>query len=148
MTAKEYNSYIAEHGTVIAGSPEHLFMHEASQRALKITMGKMNNRYNTPEELRDLISELTGEEVDETFGMFPPFFTDYGMNLHLGKHVFINAGCKFQDQGGIWIGDGALIGHNCMMATINHDGDPENRHSMTFKPVSYTHLTLPTTTRV
>ena len=27
-----------------------------------------------------------------------------------GKRVFINAGCQFQDQGGIEIGDGAVVG--------------------------------------
>ena len=44
--------------------------------------------------------------------MFPPFYTDCGRNIHIGKNVFINAGCKFQDQGGIYIADGVLIGHN------------------------------------
>ena len=52
--------------------------------------------------------------------MFPPFYTDCGRNIHIGKNVFINAGCKFQDQGGIYIEDGVLIGHNAVLATINH----------------------------
>ena len=58
------------------------------------------------------MSELTGQKIDESFGMFPPFYTDCGRNIHIGKNVFINAGCKFQDQGGIYIEDGVLIGHN------------------------------------
>ena len=45
-------------------------------------------------------------------GKYPPFYTDCGRNIHIGKNVFINAGCKFQDQGGIYIEDGVLIGHN------------------------------------
>ena len=44
------------------------------------------------------MSELIGEPVE--VGLFPPFYTDCGRNIHLGKGVFINAGCKFQDQGG------------------------------------------------
>ena len=59
--------------------------------------------------------------------MFPPFYTDCGKNLKIGKNVFINSGCRFQDQGGITIGDGALIGHNVVLATINHDLDPARR---------------------
>lgn len=37
-----------------------------------------------------------------------------------GKHVFINCCCHFQDQGGIDIGDGTLIGSHVVIATINH----------------------------
>lgn len=134
MTPQEYNAYIAEHGTVENDSEVHRFMHQASQGAIRIIM-EINNSYHTPEELRGLLSELTGAEIDDSVGLFPPIYTDYGKNLHLGKNVFINMGCKFQDQGGIWIGDGSLIGHNCIMATINHDPEPSRRGSMTFKPI-------------
>lgn len=91
--------------------------------------------YHTHEEIVKLMSELTGEEIDDSFGMFPPFYTDCGRNIHLGKNVFINAGCKFQDQGGIYIDDGALIGHNAVLATINHMEDPQKRGGMTFHPI-------------
>lgn len=134
MTTHEYNAYITEHGTVENGSEEHLFMHRASQDAIRITM-EINNRYHSPDELRQLLSELTGSEIDPSVGLFPPIYTDYGKNLHIEKNVFINMGCKFQDQGGIYVGDGSLIGHNCVMATINHDPDPTKRGSMTFKPI-------------
>ncbi len=134
MTPEEYNQYIAVHGTVIDNSPEHMFMHKASQEAIRITT-EINNSYHTPEELRDLLSQLTGTEIDSSVGLFPPIYSDYGKNLHIGKNVFINMGCKFQDQGGIFIGNGSLIGHNCMIATINHAPEPSKRASMTFKPV-------------
>lgn len=104
---------------VVGGSPAHLCMHELSQEALRITM-QINSAYHTPEELRALFSELFGKPVDETFACFPPFYTDCGKNITIGKNVFINAGCKFQDQGGITIGDGSLIGHNVVLVTLNH----------------------------
>ena len=59
--------------------------------------------------------------------MFPPFYTDFGRNIHVGDNVFINACCQFQDQGGVWLGDGCLIGHNVVFATLNHDLNPERR---------------------
>ena len=52
-----------------------------------------------------------------------------------GKRVFINAGCQFQDQGGIEIGDDVLIGPQTIIATLNHDPVPEKRGGMIPKPV-------------
>lgn len=103
------------------------------QETLKKTM-ELNNRYHTPEEILQIMSDITGEQVDPTFNMFPPFYADFGRNIHIGKHVFINSGCHFQDQGGIYIGDHVLIGHNVVLATINHDLNPYDRHNI-YKPI-------------
>lgn len=134
MTLEEYLNRMEPGFRVDGGSEAHQVMHELSQRALKITM-ELNNQYHTQEEIVRLMSELTGQEVDSSFGLFPPFYTDCGRNIHIGKNVFINAGCKFQDQGGIYIGDGALIGHNAVLATINHMEDPGSRAGMIFYPI-------------
>lgn len=104
------------------------------RRPLRIT-AEMNGGYHEPEELRVLFSRLIGQPVDESFGLFPPFYTDCGKNIHIGKNVFINMGCKFQDQGGIYIGDGALIGHNVVLATLNHAKSPRDRGSMIPAPI-------------
>ena len=117
-----------------ANSIEHLNMHEMSQRSLRIT-SQLNSSYHTPEEVREIFSELTGKKVDESFGLFPPFYTDSGQNISVGKNVFINSGCCFQDQGGIEIGDNTLIGQQVVIATINHDPIPAKRANMTLAPV-------------
>lgn len=44
--------------------------------------------------------------------------------------MFINSGCCFQDQGGVEIGDNALIGQQVVIATLNHDLNPEKRADM------------------
>ena len=119
---------------VKGGGEVHQFMHGVSQEALRIT-AEINSGYHTPEELRALFSRLTGQPVDESFGMFPPFYTDCGKNIHVGKNVFLNMGCKLQDQGGIFIGDGALIGHNVVLATLNHVMSPKDRSSMVPAPI-------------
>ena len=132
MTTSEFLAEMNSGRQVTAESPVHQTMHLLSQEALRITM-EINSRYHTPDEINALLSELTGEPV--SVGLFPPFYTDCGKNIHLGKGVFINAGCKFQDQGGIWIGDGALIGHNTVLATLNHGLLPEERHDLIPKPI-------------
>lgn len=134
MELKEYLSILNSGDVITANSPIHEMMHKLSQEAIRITMN-INNQYHTPAELRTLFSELIGEPVDESFGLFPPFNTDCGKNIHIGKNVFINSGCKFQDQGGIYIGDGCLIGHNATLVTINHDQRPEHRGDMYVKPI-------------
>ncbi len=82
-----------------------------------------------------MFSSLTASEIDDTFTIFPPFYTDCGKNIRIGKNVFINSGCCFQDQGGIEIGDGSLIGHQVVLATLNHDLDLARRASMTAAPI-------------
>ena len=135
MTENDFFALVKEKGYVEAGSDAHKLMHEMAMNARRITM-EMNTKFHTNDELNALFSELTGEKVDPSFGIFPPFYTDCGRNIHVGKNVFINSSCHFQDQGGIYIGDGCLIGHNCMMATINHDEIPEKRASMYFRPIT------------
>lgn len=109
-------------------------MRAASQRALRLTM-ELNGRYHTPEEVRRRFFALICQPEDDTFCLFPPFYTDYGQNITVGRNVFINAGCRFQDQGGIVLGDGALIGHNVVLATLNHDEDPASRHILHPAPI-------------
>lgn len=134
MELKDFLDHLNRGLPVIGGSEAHLFMHKVSQEAMRLT-AKLNNAYHTPEEIRSLMSELIGKPVDESFAMFPPFYTDCGKNITIGENVFINAGCKFQDQGGITIGNASLIGHNVVMATLNHDLAPEKRSTMHPAPI-------------
>lgn len=134
MTTEQLNEFMLAGNEVKGGSHEHLLMHKVSEEARKIT-AELNSGYHTQEEIRLLMSRLTGRDVDKSFGMFPPFYSDYGKNIVLGKNVFINSGCCFQDQGGIEIGDGSLIGHQVVIATLNHDPDPEKRAGMIPAPV-------------
>lgn len=134
MELEDFLEYLNSGKTVEGGSDMHKFMHLVSQQAIRIC-ADMNSTYHTPEELTELFSELTGRPVPEGFALFPPFNADCGKNIHLGKDVFINSGCKFQDQGGIYIGDRALIGHNVVLATLNHSLEPAKRSSLEPAPI-------------
>ena len=104
------------------------------QDAIRISM-ELNNQYHTPEEIREIMGRLTGKKIDGSFRMFPPFYTDFGKNITIGRDVFINSGCHFQDQGGISIGDGSLVGHNVVLATVNHDLYPVNQRKNHYAPI-------------
>lgn len=134
MELQDYLAHLDAGKTVVGGSPEHEFMHGVSQEAIRVCM-KINNTYHTPEELQVLMTELTGRPVDDGFTLFPPFNSDCGKNIHLGCDVFINAGCKFQDQGGIYLGDRVLVGQNVVLATLNHGMDPARRGDLEPAPI-------------
>lgn len=120
--------------TIRGDSAHHQAMHAASQEALRLAV-ELNGTYRSPEEVVELMSALTGRQVPASFRMFPPFTTDFGRNIRFGERVFLNSGCRFQDQGGIDIGDDALIGHNAVITTLNHDLNPARRADMHPAPV-------------
>ena len=134
MELKEFLERMERRETVPANSEAMLFSAAMTQRALEIT-AKLNGAYHPLEEVQAIFSDLTGEDVREKLFLFPPFHTDFGMNIHLRGHVTINAGVCMQDQGGITIEDGALIGHHVVLATLNHDLDPAKRGDLHPAPI-------------
>ena len=96
MTAEEFRNTIKNESYIGGGSPLHLEFHAFSQRAMKLTC-EMNYNYHTPEELRSLMSELTQSEIDETFGIFPPFYTDCGIKYPYRKKMcLLTVGVSFR----------------------------------------------------
>lgn len=108
-------------------------MNELADEAIRLCMEL--NSCATLEGRVEVMERITGRPVPDTFRLFPPFTADCGKNIRLGERVFINSGCRFQDQGGITIGDDALIGHNVVIATLNHALDPAERATTEPAPV-------------
>ena len=134
MIAEVFWEVMQSGENVEAGSTLHQDMIQLSQEAMRIT-AQINNGYHEPEALRALFSDLIGKPIDQSFSLFPPFYTDCGKHIEMGKDVFINAGCCFQDQGGITIGDGTLIGHQVVLATLNHSLEPSKRKNLIPAPI-------------
>lgn len=134
MELSQFIDHMNRAEVVKGGSEMHQYMHILSQEAMKITL-ELNNAYHDQKEIVALFSKLTGKRVDESFSLFPPFYTDCGKNITVGKNVFFNSGCRFQDQGGITIGDDALIGHNVVLATLNHGFAPDERKDLHPAPI-------------
>lgn len=135
MEIKEFLERLSAAEAIKTGSPAHQMMCELSNRAMKITC-RINGSYHNAKQLRALFEELTGKRIDESFVIFPPFYTDCGVNTTIGKNVFINSCCNFQDQGGITIGNGSQIGHKVTLATLNHGIAPEDRRTLYPAPIT------------
>lgn len=134
MELQEFLNHLNRGERVVNESETHQFMSMAAFEAMKLT-AELNSSYHDLDECRELFSRIIGKPVDETFALFPPFYTDFGRNITVGKGAFINSGCHFQDQGGITIGAGSLIGHNVVLATLNHEMDPAHRKDMHPAPI-------------
>ena len=134
MDLQDFLDHVNSGQMIVGGSEAHAFMHGAAQDALRI-IAEINSEYRTPDEVRALMTRLTGKTVDESVVVFPPFYSEFGKNLTLGEGVFINLGCRFQDTGGITIGDGSLIGHGSTLTTLDHGVDPDRRADMIPAPV-------------
>lgn len=97
-------------------------------------VAKLNSSGNV-DEAREILGEITGQEVDPTTTLFPPFTTNLGIFTSIGKNVFINHGCSFLDLGGITIADDVMIGPQVKLVTENHPLDPKTRKGLICKPI-------------
>ena len=135
MNMEEFIEFCKE-GNPISGADKELhgLLTQCSFEAQRITMD-LNTSYHSKEEIVEIFSELTGRKVDPSFMCFPPFYTDFGKNITIGKNVFFNTGCSFQDRGGIFVGSGSLIGMNVTISTLNHGLSSETRNTTYPLPV-------------
>ena len=96
---------------------------------------ELNDGYHTPDEVRDYLSRITGQEIDPSVTLLPPFYVDFGKNIRMGKRCWIQQGCTFFDRGGITIGNDVFIAPKVNLITINHDPDPDNRSATYGRPI-------------
>ncbi|GAA3074535.1 sugar O-acetyltransferase [Streptosporangium carneum] len=84
-----------------------------------------------------LLSEIVGKQVPASVTVYPPFYTDHGLGIDFGEHVFVNQGCTFLDQGGIHLGNGVLIGPKTNLISSDHPlTAPERSEFITRAPIT------------
>jgi acetyltransferase-like isoleucine patch superfamily enzyme len=74
-----------------------------------------------------LLEQILGRPLPAKVTIYPPFYTDHGLNLELGERVFINQGCTFLDYSGIRIAERTMIGPKVTFITGGHPVDPAER---------------------
>ncbi|MFD3426810.1 DapH/DapD/GlmU-related protein [Nocardia fluminea] len=83
-----------------------------------------------------LLAEILGRPLPAGLTIYPPFYTDHGLNLDLAERVFINQGCTFLDYAGIRLGRGVMVGPKATFITMGHPVDPqERRRFLTGAPI-------------
>lgn len=106
------------------------------ERAMRLTAGLNRLTYADLDEVRRRFGELTGQTPDDAFRLIPPFYTDQGVNIRVGRAVFVNQCCTFYDLGGIELGDEVMVGPNVSLITSAHPVDPaERRNGFVAEPI-------------
>ncbi|WP_405834890.1 MULTISPECIES: DapH/DapD/GlmU-related protein [unclassified Streptomyces] len=84
----------------------------------------------------ELFEQILGKPLPPRVTIYPPFFTDHGLNLDLAERVFINQNCTFLDYAGIRLGERVMIGPKVTFITSGHPVDPgERRLYLTGAPI-------------
>ena len=97
---------------------------------------KLAALYRLRRNRRRLLRELFGTGGDSVW-MQPPFFCDYGTNIHLGERVFFNFNCVVLDVCPVTIGDFTLFGPAVQILTATHPLDAVLRRSQEYaKPIT------------
>jgi acetyltransferase-like isoleucine patch superfamily enzyme len=119
--------------TILPNDPEGYRLREESFITKKLLI-QMNNTPD-PEEIRKLLSQMTGSEIDESVVVFTPLYVNYGKHTKIGKNVFINFDCVFLDLGGITIEDNVQIAPKVSLLSEGHPTSIVDRHSLIPKPI-------------
>ncbi|HST45000.1 MAG TPA: sugar O-acetyltransferase [Luteimonas sp.] len=100
----------------------------ARARARDLCLDLNATRESEPERRRGILRALFGSGGDDVW-LQPPFFCDYGANLHVGRGVFFNFNCTVLDVCEVRIGDHTLFGPGVQILTPLHPMDPTLRRT-------------------
>lgn len=100
------------------------------KRAMAITAHLNRLTFDDADEVRALFSQLIGRKVDDSFLLIPPFYTTGGVDIRVGRNVFVNQNCTFYDLGGLDIADDVMIGPNVSIITSGHPVEPSRRRAL------------------
>jgi maltose O-acetyltransferase len=108
----------------------------ARERARDLCQQINGTREAQHDERRRLLCELFATGGD-TVWLQPPFFCDYGTNIHLGTRVFFNFNCVVLDVCDVRIGDHTLFGSGVQILTPLHPFDAALRRRQEYgKPIT------------
>jgi acetyltransferase-like isoleucine patch superfamily enzyme len=89
-----------------------------------------------PGPIREAFEQLIGKAVGDSFTLIPPFYTDHGLNITVGRAVFIGYECAFTGHAPIDIADDVMIAHKVNLITAGHPVEPEHRRAyITAEPI-------------
>ena len=118
-------------------TPEFRAFHDRVKVATRLSSKLSAYCMDEAESIQKAFEELTGKPVGDSFTLIPPFYTDYGLNITVGRAVFIGYGCAFTGHGAINIADQVMIAHKVNLVTAGHPVEPDKRRAyITAEPIS------------
>jgi len=118
-------------------SPEWREIFEQIKVATRLSAKLSAYCMDETESIREAFEELIGKPVGEKFTLIPPFYTDYGLNITVGRAVFIGYECAFTGHGAINIADQVMIAHKVNLVTAGHPVEPDKRRAyITAEPIT------------
>jgi maltose O-acetyltransferase len=129
---------VTERDRMLAGElydPHDPELAGARERARDLCQTLNATRESQQVRRREILQRLFASGGD-TVWMQPPFYCDYGSNIHLGTRVFFNFNCIVLDVCEVRIGDYTLFGPGVQILTPLHPTDALERREKEFgKPV-------------
>ena len=118
-------------------TPEFRAFHERVKVATRLSAELSKLCMDEAESIQKAFEELIGKPVGESFNLIPPFYTDHGLNITVGRAVFIGYECAFTGHAAIDIGDGVMIAHKVNLVTGGHPVEPDKRKAyITAEPIT------------
>jgi acetyltransferase-like isoleucine patch superfamily enzyme len=118
----------------IAGVSRHFRTDQGGDPTLLRAQRNLRGRNRVdPRHLRGAIRKPVGDK----FTLIPPFKADYGLNIGVGRSVFIGYQYMFTGHGIIDIADAVMIANKVHLVTAGHPVEPEKRRAyITEEPIT------------
>lgn len=91
MELKKLLSKMASEGIIHGGSEVNEAMVEVSDET-RLLCAKLNNGVYTNEQIRQQVSQIIGQGLDDGFSLFLPFTADFGKNIKIGEMYLLILG--------------------------------------------------------
>lgn len=107
------------------------------RRRAKLLLHRLNvTEYRMTKNARQILTELL-PNAGKNLYIEPPFFCDYGYNIHCGENVYFNVNCVVLDGAKVSIGSNVFFAPGVQIYTASHPLDSETRRTHEIsKPVN------------
>jgi maltose O-acetyltransferase len=121
VAAEQQHARGAEWQKMVAGEP-----YDAGDPALvaarercRALLGELNRESTNSPGWDERLTRLLGSRAERCF-ITPPFFCDYGANIHVGANFYANFNCTILDVCEVHIGDNVLLAPGVQIYTAAH----------------------------
>ncbi|TNI83084.1 sugar O-acetyltransferase [Aeromonas sobria] len=91
----------------------------AAREQCRALLGELNRESTNSPGWDEHLTRLLGSRAERCF-ITPPFFCDYGTNIHVGKNFYANFNCTILDVCEVHIGDNVLLAPGVQIYTAAH----------------------------